>query len=109
MKQTILGFALGMIALASSAFAGEPARYADQGYARHTDTRDALYADRDGREETRIVTGSHIKQRVKKHNIILTGTSAPVLVIDQREVQRNGYGTVADVLRHYPGIQISGH
>ncbi len=109
MKLTILGFALGMIALASSGVAGEPARHADQGYGRQTDTRDALYADRDGREETRIVTGSHIKQRVKKHNIILTGTDAPVLVIDQQEVQRNGYGTVADVLRRYPSIQISGH
>jgi outer membrane receptor for Fe3+-dicitrate len=55
------------------------------------------------------LTGSHLKQRVKKRNIIAVGNNGPVLVIDQKEMQRNGNGNLADQLRHYPGIQISGH
>ncbi|MEP6698268.1 MAG: hypothetical protein ABJB09_00915 [Verrucomicrobiota bacterium] len=56
------------------------------------------------------LTGSHLKQKVRKRNIITEGSkSGNVITIDQREMERNGNGTLADQLRHYPGVQISGH
>jgi outer membrane receptor for Fe3+-dicitrate len=55
-----------------------------------------------------VLTGSHIKQRVKKRNIIAIGNNGPVLVIDQKEMARNGNGQIADQLSRYPGVQISG-
>jgi outer membrane receptor for Fe3+-dicitrate len=54
------------------------------------------------------VTGSHLKQRISKRNIITTTRHGNVLTIDQKEMQRNGNGTIADQLSHYPGVQISG-
>jgi hypothetical protein len=55
------------------------------------------------------LTGSHIPQKVMKRNIITVGRNGPVLTIDQREMERNGSGTMADQLARYPGIQISHH
>lgn len=55
------------------------------------------------------VTGSHLKQSIRKRNIITTTREGTVLTIDQREMERNGNGQMADQLRHYPGVQISGH
>lgn len=56
------------------------------------------------------LTGSHLKQRVLKRNIITVGNrSGSVLTIDQREMQRNGGSTIGEQLSHYPGIQISNH
>ena len=55
------------------------------------------------------VTGSHLKQRVSKRNIITITRNGPVLTIDQREMDRNGNPDVAGQLSHYPGVQISGH
>ena len=55
------------------------------------------------------VTGSHIKQRVKKRNIITITPTGNVITIDQKEMARNGNGQLSDQLRHYPGVQISGH
>ncbi len=55
------------------------------------------------------LTGSHLKQRVKKRNIIAIGNnSGPVLMIDQREMERNGNGQLRDQLNHYPGVQVTG-
>ncbi|MEY2498091.1 MAG: hypothetical protein QOD12_1647 [Verrucomicrobiota bacterium] len=54
------------------------------------------------------VTGSHLKQRVKKRNIITITRNGPVLTIDQREMERNGNGDLANQLSRYPGVQISG-
>jgi outer membrane receptor for Fe3+-dicitrate len=54
------------------------------------------------------ITGSHLKQRVKKRNIITITRDGPVLTIDQREMERNGNGQIADQLNRYPGVQISG-
>ena len=54
------------------------------------------------------VTGSHIKQKAKKRNIITVTKHHNLLTIDQREMQRNGMGTIADQLSRYPGISISG-
>jgi len=54
------------------------------------------------------ITGSHLKQRVKKRNIITIGPNGPMLTIDQREMQRNGNGDLANQLSRYPGVQISG-
>ncbi len=55
------------------------------------------------------VTGSHLKQRVKKRNIITISNNGPLLTIDQREMERNGNGQIADQLSRYPGVQISRH
>ncbi len=55
------------------------------------------------------LTGSHIKQKVRKRNIITEGSRSHVITIDQREMERNGNGQLADQLSHYPGIQISRH
>ena len=54
------------------------------------------------------ITGSHLKQRVQKRNIITIGPNGPMLTIDQREMERNGNGQIADQLSRYPGVQISG-
>ena len=54
------------------------------------------------------VTGSHLKQRIRKRNIITTTRYGNVLTIDQREMERNGNGQLADQLRRYPGVSISG-
>ena len=54
------------------------------------------------------VTGSHIKQKAKKRNIITVTKHHNLLTIDQREMQRNGMGSIADQLSRYPGISISG-
>ena len=54
------------------------------------------------------VTGSHIKQKAKKRNIITVTRHNNLLTIDQREMQRNGMGSIADQLSRYPGISISG-
>ena len=53
------------------------------------------------------LTGSHLKQRVKKRNIITVGDrSGSVLTIDQKEMERNGGATIGEQLSRYPGIQI---
>ena len=54
------------------------------------------------------VTGSHIKQKVKKRNIIGIIRSGNLLIIDQKEMQRNGNGQIGDQLSRYSGVQISG-
>jgi outer membrane receptor for Fe3+-dicitrate len=54
------------------------------------------------------VTGSHLRQKVRKRNIITTTRNGNVLTIDQKEMERNGNGQLSDQLRHYPGVQISG-
>lgn len=56
------------------------------------------------------VTGSHLKQKIRKRNIITTTRyNGNVLTIDQREMQRNGDADMAGQLSHYPGISISHH
>jgi outer membrane receptor for Fe3+-dicitrate len=55
------------------------------------------------------VTGSHLKQKIRKRNIITDTRTGNVLTIDQREMQRNGASDVAGQLSHYPGISISHH
>jgi outer membrane receptor for Fe3+-dicitrate len=55
------------------------------------------------------LTGSHLKQRVKKRNILSIGNNGPVLTIDQKEMDRNGNQPIADQLSRYPGISISHH
>jgi outer membrane cobalamin receptor len=92
MKRLILGVTIGALAAASSAMADPRSKQ---------DCQD---------DDTRLVnvTGSHIKQKVKKRNIIMVGTSAPVLVIDQKEMARNGNGQIRDQLSRYPGVQVSG-
>ena len=55
------------------------------------------------------VTGSHMKQKIRKRNIITTTQyNGNVLTIDQREMERNGHGDIANQLNHYPGVNISG-
>ena len=95
MKRLILGVTISALTL-GSALADRPATELKT----QKDNADYEYV---------TLTGSHLKQRVKKRNIIAVGNNGPVLVIDQKEMQRNGNGNLADQLRHYPGIQISGH
>ena len=95
MKRLILGVTISALSL-GSAFADRPAT--------------ELKTQKDNADYEHVqLTGSHLKQRVKKRNIIAVGNNGPVLVIDQKEMQRNGNGNLADQLRRYPGIQISGH
>ena len=54
------------------------------------------------------VTGSHLKQKIRKRNIITDTKTGNVLTIDQKEMQRNGNGDLANQWSRYPGIQISG-
>lgn len=54
------------------------------------------------------ITGSHLKKKVKKRNIITIAPHGNILTIDQKEMQRNGNGQIGDQLSRYPGVQISG-
>lgn len=54
------------------------------------------------------VTGSHLKQKVKKRNIITVTRHGTLITIDQKEMRRNGNGQIADQLSRYPGVSISG-
>jgi hypothetical protein len=55
------------------------------------------------------VTGSHLKQKMRKRNIITDARAGNMITIDQREMQRNGMGDMASQLSHYPGISITHH
>ena len=94
MKRLIVGLTIGVLAL-GSALAGRPVTELKT----QADNADYEYV---------TLTGSHLKQRVKKRNIIAVGSrSGSVLVIDQKEMARNGDATIAEQLSRYPGIQIS--
>jgi hypothetical protein len=95
MKRLILGAMIGALSL-GSAMADRPV------VEQKTQADNADY-------EWVTLTGSHLKQRVKKRNIITVGNDGPVLTIDQREMERNGNAPIADQLSRYPGIQISHH
>jgi hypothetical protein len=94
MKRLIVGAAVAAMAI-SSAMATRPV------VEQKTQDDNADY-------EYVTVTGSHIKQKIRKRNIITTTRHGNVLTIDQREMQRNGNGQIADQLSHYPGVGISG-
>lgn len=55
------------------------------------------------------VTGSHLKQKIRKRNIITTTRYGNVLTIDQREMERNGNGDLASQLSRYPGVSVTRH
>jgi outer membrane receptor for Fe3+-dicitrate len=55
------------------------------------------------------VTGSHLKQKIRKRNIITDTRNGNVLTIDQREMQRNGNGDLANQLSRYPGVSVTRH
>ncbi|HSV63372.1 MAG TPA: hypothetical protein VLH83_08495 [Chthoniobacterales bacterium] len=55
------------------------------------------------------ITGSHLKQKVRKRHIITDTRTGNVLTIDQREMERNGNAPLAEQLSRYPGISISHH
>jgi outer membrane receptor for Fe3+-dicitrate len=95
MKRLIIGVALGALAL-GSALAGRP--IADQ--KTQQDNADWTYVP---------ITGSHLKQAVKKRGIITVGRDGSVLTIDQREMERNGNAPIDQQLSRYPGISISRH
>ena len=94
MKRLILGVTIGALALAS-AMAEQPVA----GQKTQADNADWSYVP---------LTGSHLKQMVKKRNIITIGNDGPVLTIDQREMERNGNAPIGQQLSRYPGVQISG-
>jgi outer membrane receptor for Fe3+-dicitrate len=95
MKTLIVSAAVAALAL-SSALADRPVT--------------ELKTQRDNADYKYVtVTGSHLKQKVRKRNIITDTKTGNVLTIDQREMQRNGASDVAGMLSHYPGISISHH
>jgi hypothetical protein len=95
MKRLILSATICALAL-GSAFAGRPVVEEKT----QKDNADYTYVP---------VTGSHIKQPVRKRNIITTTRHGNLITIDQREMQRNGMGDLAGQLSRYPGISISHH
>jgi outer membrane cobalamin receptor len=95
MKTLIVSAAIGALAL-GSALANRPV------VEQKTQADNADY-------EYVTVTGSHLKQKIRKRNIITDTRTGNVLTIDQREMQRNGAPDVAGMLSHYPGISISHH
>jgi outer membrane receptor for Fe3+-dicitrate len=96
MKKLIVSAVIGTLAL-SSALAERP-RVEQKTQA---DNADYEYV---------TVTGSHLKQKIRKRNIITnTRYNGNVLTIDQREMERNGNAPLAEQLSHYPGISISHH
>ena len=95
MKRLIVSAAVGALAL-GSALAERPV------VEQKTQADNADY-------EYVTVTGSHLKQKMRKRNIITDTRAGNMITIDQREMQRNGMGDLATQLSRYPGIQISGH
>lgn len=93
MKRLILGVTIGALTL-GSALAGRPAT------TQKTQEDNANY-------KNVPVTGSHLKQNAKKRNIITITRNGNLLTIDQKEMQRNGNGQIADQLSRYPGVSIS--
>jgi outer membrane receptor for Fe3+-dicitrate len=95
MKRLIVGAAIGALAL-GTATAGQPIGEQKT----QADNADYEYV---------TVTGSHLKQKARKRNIITVTPHGNLLTIDQREMERNGNGQIADQLNRYPGISISRH
>ena len=95
MKRLIIAVAVGALAL-TSAIAERPV----VGQKTQSDNADWAYVP---------LTGSHLKQMVKKRNIITIGRDGSVLTIDQREMERNGNAPIDQQLSRYPGISISHH
>ena len=91
MKTLIASAAIGALAL-GSALADRPVTELKT----QADNADYEYV---------TVTGSHLKQKIRKRNIITDTRNGNVLTIDQREMQRNGASDVAGMLSHYPGIR----
>src|ERR1700719_2255971 len=94
MKTLIVSAAIGALAL-GSALADRPV------VEQKTQADNADY-------EYVTVTGSHLKQKIRKRNIITTTRDGNVLTIDQKEMERNGNGDLANQLSRYPGVSISG-
>jgi hypothetical protein len=95
MKTLIVGAAIGALTL-GSAMADRPV------------VQEKTQADNANYEYVTI-TGSHLKQKVRKRHTITDTRTGNVLTIDQREMQRNGDPDMAGQLSHYPGISISHH
>jgi len=79
MKTLIASAAIGALAL-SSALADRPVTELKT----QADNADYEYV---------TVTGSHLKQKIRKRNIITDTRNGTVLTIDQREMHRNGAAT----------------
>ena len=94
MKRLLLSATIGALTL-GSAMAGKPV------------VEEKTQADNADYEYV-TVTGSHLKQKIRKRNIITDTRHGNVLTIDQREMERNGNAPIADQLNRYPGVQISG-
>ena len=95
MKRLILSATIGALTL-GSAMASKPV------------VEEKTQADNADYEYV-TVTGSHLKQKIQKRNIITMTRHGNVLTIDQREMERNGNAPIADQLNRYPGISISHH
>jgi outer membrane receptor for Fe3+-dicitrate len=94
MKRLIASAAIGALAL-GSAMADRPV------VEQKTQADNADY-------EYVTVTGSHLKQKIRKRHTITDTRNGNVLTIDQREMERNGNAPIGEQLSRYPGVQISG-
>jgi hypothetical protein len=95
MKRLVISVAIGALALGSAMAEGPVV-----GQKTQQDNANWAYVP---------ITGSHLKQMVKKRNIIGISRSGPSLNIDQREMERNGNAPIDQQLSRYPGISISHH
>lgn len=93
MKKLLVSAAIGALAL-SSAVAERPV------------VQQKVQADNADYEYV-TVTGSNLKQKMRKRGIITDTRAGNMITIDQREMQRNGMGDLASQLSRYPGISIS--
>ena len=98
MKRLIVSAAVGALTL-GSVLADRPERTVVQ-LKTQADNADYEYV---------TVTGSHLKQKMRKRNIITDTRTGNMITIDQREMQRNGMGDLASQLSRYPGISITRH
>jgi outer membrane receptor for Fe3+-dicitrate len=94
MKRLIASAAIGALAL-GSAMADRPVAELKT----QADNADYEYV---------TVTGSHLKQKIRKRHTITDTRNGNVLTIDQREMERNGNAPIGEQLSRYPGVQISG-
>ena len=101
MKKLLVSAAIGALAL-SSAVADRPVADAD----RRPVVQEKVQADNADYEYV-TVTGSNLKQKMRKRGIITDTRAGNMITIDQREMQRNGMGDLANQLSRYPGISIS--
>ena len=97
MKKLLVSAAIGALALSSAV--------ADRPVADRPVVQQKVQADNADYEYV-TVTGSNLKQKMRKRGFITDTRTGNMITIDQREMQRNGNGDLAGQLSRY-GVFIS--